>query len=93
MCGEKQRNKTNKQTLDDEFHGGGGGFSLQPFFVCCMFTTIEKYARHTWSLFGAKIGKSHHLGSKEAANVNFSRDVCIIWGGGFDQPFKSGSIF
>ena len=39
MCGKKERNK---QTLDDEFHGGG--FPLTATFFLCCPTILAKYS-------------------------------------------------
>ena len=46
------RNRETK-ILDDEFHGL---FQTAKHFLCCQSTTLAKYSRHAWSLFGANIG-------------------------------------
>ena len=31
--------------------------------LCCWYTTLVTYSRHTWSLFGVNTGVNKHLGS------------------------------
>ena len=47
MCGRKQRNNNDFQ----------GFFShiTNMCFLCCQFTTLAKYSRHTWRHFGSNI--------------------------------------
>ena len=55
LCVGRDRKTNNLQTLDDRQISFF--FRLQCCcFLRCQFTTLAKYARHAWSLFGTNIG-------------------------------------
>ena len=52
LCVGRNREQTKKQTLDDEFHVF---FQTVKLLFFWQFTTLAKYSRQAWSLFGANI--------------------------------------
>ena len=62
---------------------GGGSQFLEFFGLQVTYYLSEGFKEHLESL-GANLGTNQHLGSYEAANVSFSRDIsfgccCCFW--------------